>query len=113
MNSAVSFFVGAVTFVLVMILKMPVKRITWWLAKHCRTEERSRYVFYKRCNSVLFILTAVVAVYSYYVLYRLIALDHFKWCCTLKAAAIAMAIYAVYELWFGSDYENWKDNDLI
>jgi len=33
-------------------------------------------------------------------------MDHFKWCCSLKAGAVAIAIYAVYEQWFGERDKN-------
>lgn len=97
MNDAVTFFVGCFTFVIVMILKIPVKKITWHLAQRNTLDRDACYIRYKRYNAVLFLLVAAVAVGAYYVLYRLVNLDHFKLCCTLKAGALAIALYAVYD----------------
>ena len=102
MNDAVTFFVGCVTFVVIMLLKIPVKKFTWKLAERHSWCDEDCYVRYKRYNSVLFFLIALVAVAIYYILYRVVELDHFKLCCTLKAGAMAIALYAVYEQWVGS-----------
>lgn len=92
-----------------MLLKIPIKKITWIIASSCKKDNEQKYCLYKRCNCIILFLTCLVAVLSYYILYRIIELDHFKLCCTLKAAAIAFTIYAVYELWFGSDYDMKKN----
>lgn len=97
MNDAVTFLVGCFTFLAVNQLKRPIKVWNWKLAKgdYCR---------YRRLNMVIFLLVMAVAVSSYYILYRLVNLDHFKLCCTLKAGAMAVAIYAVYEQWTCSSF---------
>ena len=84
-----------------MILKIPVKKLTWKLAKRYGGAQEDCYCRYRRYNSVLFLLVTVVAVGAYYVLYRLLELDHFKLCCTLKAGAMAIAFYDIYEQWTG------------
>lgn len=104
MNSAVSFFVGCVTFVLVMWIKCPIKKLTWQLS--IRLEDNSEEIrrLYKRLNMIIFIVVVVVAMVVYYILYCTLSLHHFKWCCTLKAAAIAVALYMLYEQWMGKNH---------
>ena len=97
MNDAVTFLVGCFTFLLIKFLKIPFKRLNWKLS-------RGNYQRYRRYNVVIFLLVMVVSVGAYYLLYRLVELDHFKLCCTLKAGAMAVAIYAVYEQWTGGGY---------
>ena len=95
MNDAVTFLVGCFTFLAVNILKKPIKK---WNRKRAGGNDPQ----YRRRNMLIFLLVMAVSVGSYYVLYRLVELDHFKLCCTLKAGAMAVAIYAVYEQWTGS-----------
>ena len=102
MNQTVTFFVGLFTFLVVMALKIPVKKINWKLSGRRYSDPEKRYLCYRRYNFSLFFLVMAVSVGSYYVLYRLVQLDHFKLCCTLKAGAMAIAIYAVDEQWSGS-----------
>ena len=97
MNDAVTFLVGCFTFLVMKPLKYPIKKWNWKLA-------RGNYERYRRYNAVIFLLVMAVSVGTYYLLYRLVDLDHFKLCCTLKAGAMAMAIYAVYEQWTGSSF---------
>ena len=95
MNDKVTFLVGCFTFLTVNFLKRPLKKCNWKLSQGNMKQ-------YKRRNILIFLLVMAVSVGSYYALYRLVALDHFKLCCTLKAGAMAVAIYAVYEQWSGS-----------
>ena len=103
MNNTLNFLVGCFTFAAVMLLKIPVKKLTWKLARRCSRDEEECCCRYRRYNSVLFLLVTVISVGAYYILYRLMNLDHFKLCCTLKAGAIAIAFYAVYEQWTGPE----------
>ncbi len=100
MNNAIAFFVGTITFVAMMIIKIPIKRFILWLAGP--EDYDGRDVLIKRCNSVLFVVTMVVAVFIYWGIVQIIDVHHFKLCCSLNAGAIAIAIYAVYEQWFGA-----------
>lgn len=95
MNFAISFFVGSVTFVLMMLVKIPVKKATRLLAR--RAEENRQEILRKRYNLILMVLTMVLACIIYTFVLRWLGDTHFKLCCTMKAGVIAMALYAVYE----------------
>lgn len=101
MNTAIAFFIGCLTFVLMMGIKIPIKKLIFSLVERAVEGETRRYVMYKRWNTVLLFVTAAVAAVCYYLVGLVLGLDHFKWCCSLKAGAIAIALYAVYEQWFG------------
>ena len=101
MNMAISFFVGCITFVLVMLFKLPVKKITAALASYIAIEEEQEYLLYKRFNIVIMLFAMLIAMVSYYSIIQVMGLEHIKWCCSLKAGAIAIALYAVYELLLG------------
>ena len=97
MNDAITFLVGCVTFLTVNLLKIPIK--AW-----NRKQAKENYSRYRIRNSVIFLLVMAVAVGTYAMLYHLADLDHFKLCCPLKAGAMAVAIYAVYEQWTCSSF---------
>lgn len=99
MNDAIAFFVGCVTFVSMMLIKIPIKRFIVWLVGGETSGDKR--ILIKRCNSILFIVTMIVAVLLYWGLFKILDIDHFKLCCSLKAGAIAIALYAAYEQWFG------------
>lgn len=101
MNGAISFFVGCITFVLMMVIKIPIKRLVLSVVEQRIYEEEEQYVWYKRWNTVLLLVTLLVSAVVYYFVGAFLEIDHFKWCCSIKAGAIAIALYAVYEQWFG------------
>lgn len=94
-NSMITFFVGCVTFVLMMLIKIPIKRYTREVAKD--------FSQYRHFNIIVLGLTFLVALICYCFVLVWIGESHFKLCCALKGAAVAVAIYAVYEQWFGED----------
>ncbi len=100
MNMAISFFVGCITFVLVMLIKLPIKKITAAVASHIAINDEQEYLLYKRFNIVIMLLAMLIAVVSYYSIIQVMGLEHIKWCCSLKAGAISVALYAIYELLF-------------
>ena len=99
MNAAISFFVGCITFVLMMVIKVPIKRIIRSLVE-CYVQEEKQYVMYKRWNTILFGVAILIAAICYFYVAIVLGIDHFKWCCSVKAGAVAIALYAVYEQWF-------------
>lgn len=101
MNAAISFFVGCLAFVLMMGIKIPVKRLVFTMVERAYYEEEKQFIMYKRWNTVLLGIAMLVAAVCYYFVGQVLEIDHFKWCCSLKAGAIAIALYAVYEQWFG------------
>ena len=100
MNMAIAFFVGCVTFVLMMIIKIPIKKIIFSVVECVVDDEDRQYILYKRWNTILFFVTLLVAAVCYCYVAVVLKIDHFKWCCSVKAGAIAIALYAVYEQWF-------------
>lgn len=103
MNSTICFFVGSVTFVLMLLLKIPVKKLTWQIAGDYFSDSKKRYRIFKRLNMSIIVLTMLVAFICYCLVLLCIKEAHFKLCCTLKAGAVAIAFYAIYEQWFGED----------
>lgn len=101
MNAAITFFVGCMTFVLMMGIKIPVKKMISSFVENVIPDENRRCVICKRCNAILFPIVLLVAAVGYYCVLKMMEIEHFKWCCSLKAGAIAIALYAVYEQWFG------------
>lgn len=101
MNMAIAFFTGCVTFVLMLVIKIPIKKLTYRFADRVTSDEESQHVLYKRCNVVIILITMVVAIICYYLVLQVLGEDHFKVCCSIKAGAIAIALYAAFEQWFG------------
>lgn len=101
MISAIAFFVGCLTFVLMMVIKIPIKKLIYVLVEQMVYDEDRLYIVYKRCNVVLLFIALLIAAVCYCYVAVLLEVDHLKWCCSLKAGAIAIALYAVYEQWFG------------
>lgn len=95
MNFTIAFFVGSATFVLMMLLKIPIKHLTAYFAD--RADFEMRDVLYKRYNIVLQILTMALAYIIYMFVLKWLGDDHFKLCCSMKAGVIAIALYSVYE----------------
>lgn len=103
MNTAVAFFAGCVSFVMMMVIKLPIKKLTRMLVEQLEYYEEKRYVLYKRFNGVIILLTIIVAAVCYYLISTILGVKHFKLCCSLKAGMIAIALYAAYEQWFGEE----------
>lgn len=103
MNSAISFFVGCLTLVLMMIIKIPIKKMVFKLSWEISKEEKQQQMVYKRLNSILIVCVMLVSVVCYYLVLMVLGEEHFKLCCSVKAGAIAVALYAVLEQWFGDD----------
>lgn len=101
MNAEIAFFVGCLTYVIMMGLKIPIKRFTEMIIEeYCLNKTtREKMILKKRMNFSIIILNFVVAAICYYVVLRVQGDTHYKWCCTLKAGAISTAIYAIYEQW--------------
>ncbi len=95
MNSAVTFFVGCSTFAIMMLVKIPIKKLNVELAKSV--------LQYKHLNIFLIILTLLVAIICYCFTLVWLGETHFKLCCAVKGATVAMAFYAIYEQWCGED----------
>ncbi len=57
MNSVITFFVGCAAFAVMMLVKIPIKKLNWELAKS--------ELQYKRLNIFLIILTFLVAIICY------------------------------------------------
>ena len=95
MNCIIIFFIGAITFALMFLIKIPIKKLT--------NDLTDNYVKRKRMNFIVIIVTIIVAIVSYCFVLVWLGITHFKLCIALQGAALAMAFYAIYEQWFGND----------
>lgn len=105
MNMAISFFVGCVVFVMMMFIKIPTKRFCKRFAGKIGKSDEEKQLLYRRLNVVIIFLTMVLSMIVYYLVLLVMGETHFKMCCSLKAGAIAVAIYMIFEQWFGDDFQ--------
>ena len=112
MNNVIAFFVGSITFALVMILKFPIKRFIKLEMDKTNLDYEKKRLYRKRLNTIIFFLVFFIAVVTYYFVLQWLHDDHFKWCCSLKAGTIAIAIYALFEQWFGEDSSREKSEKM-
>jgi len=98
-NMAIAFFVGCITFVLMMIIKVPIKKLNLWLVeKYCVEEEQQ--LIYKRLNVSIMVVAIVVSMLCFYVVARMFEIENIKWCCAIKGGTIAIALHTIYAQWF-------------
>ena len=105
MNMSIVFFVGCITFVLMMFIKKPIKKLNSGLALKATKADVERIVLYKRLNVVIIFVTMMLSMVCYYFVLKLLGEGHFKMCCSIKAGAIAVALYMVFEQWIGDDFQ--------
>lgn len=105
MNTAISFFVGCITFVAMMFIKKPIKRVTFGLAEKKGKREEDKRVLYKRLNIMIIFAAMFVAMIFYYLVLIFLGETHFKMCCSLKAGAVSVALYVIFEQWFGDNFQ--------
>ncbi len=96
MNFTIAFFVGCMTLALMMLIKIPIKAITEKLADRTFSEE-DNHIINRRYNLIIILMVFVVACIIYYFVLSWLGDDHFKFCCSLKAGCIAVALYAAFE----------------
>jgi len=100
MNMAIAFFGGCMTFVLMMVIKIPIKKINMVLTERYCEDEEKKQLFYKRLNVSIIVVTMLVSMLCYYVVARMFVISNIKWCCAMKGGAIAIALHAIYAQWF-------------
>ena len=105
MNMSIAFFVGCITFVLMMFIKKPIKKLNSGLVLKATKVDVERIVLYKRLNVVIIFVTMMLSMVCYYFVLKLLGEGHFKMCCSIKAGAIAVALYMVFEQWIGDDFQ--------
>ena len=96
MNMAIAFFSGCMTFVLMMVVKLPIKKMNKMLAKCFCEEEDRRLLLYKRLNVSIMVVAMFLSMVCYYVVAEMIVVSNIKWCCAMKGGAIAIALHAIY-----------------
>lgn len=100
MNMAIAFFSGCMTFVLMMVIKMPIKKVNQMVAGALCEEERERRFLYKRLNVSVMVVAVLVSMLCYYIVAELFMVSNIKWCCAMKGGAIAIALHALYSQLF-------------
>ncbi len=103
MKIAIAFFAGCITFVLMMLIKIPIKKIMRIIAGKVEEDDEEQYVLYKRLNGIIVLVAMMLAMICSYMIYAVLGIEHFKVCYALKAGAISVALYALYEQWFGEE----------
>ena len=104
MNMAISFFVGCITFVVMLFVKLPIKKINYKLASRVIDNETEKKRLYKKLNVIIIFIAMMLSMIFYYIVLRMLGGTHFKMCCSVKAGAIAVALYMIFEQWFGDDF---------
>lgn len=99
MNMALAFFCGCTTFVLMMIIKIPIKKLNKVIAERFCAEEEKAHT-YKRLNVSIMFIALLLSMICYYIIAETIGISNIKWCCAMKGGAIAIALHALYSQWF-------------
>ncbi len=103
MNNMITVFVGCLTLVILMFLKGFIKQMTRKLAEILSDNEEEQYILYKRLNTIIIVAAFGVSLVCYYIVLKVLGEMHFKMCICMKAAALSVALYAVFEQWFGEN----------
>ncbi len=97
MNMAIAFFGGCMTFVLMMVIKLPIKKLNHWIAEQFYKDDDEQKLLYKRLNVSIMVTAMLLSMLCYYVVAGMIfEVSNLKWCCAMKGGAIAIALHAVY-----------------
>lgn len=101
MNMAIAFFCACATFVLMMGIKIPIKKVNRWLVENFFKESKNKKLLYKRLNVSIMVAAMLLAMFCYYVIAGLMfELSNLKWCYAMKGGAMAIAFHAMYAQWF-------------
>lgn len=103
MNSTIVVWDGIITFVIMLFLKIPVKKCTYYIAKTFAGDSKRQYKLYRRANFAVIVLVFLVSLLVYSLLLLWLESAHFKLCCSMKLGAVAMSIYALFEQLFGKN----------
>lgn len=101
---------GILTFVIIMIMKIPVKKINKRIAQHYSKNNEADNKLYHRLNFIVIVFTIIVSVIIYSVELSHFGISHFKLCVPLKSGALAMAIYAVGEQVFKKTFDEGEED---
>lgn len=97
MNMAIAFFGGCMTFVLMMVIKIPIKKLNRWIVECYFEDYEDKELLYKRLNVSVMVAAMLLSMMCYYVVAGIIfEVSNLKWCCAMKGGAIAIALHAVY-----------------
>lgn len=100
MNQLLAVITGVLVFGLVQVLKGPIKKgICKYVAKR-DTEVSKRELLRKRLGCSLAIVAFLLAIILDIVLTLAIGRGHVQLCYGLKAGAVSVFIYVIYEQWF-------------
>lgn len=101
MNRAIIFCVGCFTFVVMFLIKYPIKKMSKSIAVSMGFDKESEEALRRRLNLLVIFFVLLVALASYHQILQWMNETHVKLCCALKGAALSMAFYAIFEQWMG------------
>ena len=105
MNHAITFFVGCVTFVIMFLVKIPIKKCSRAIAERLAYDDNHEERLRRRINLMIYAFTILVSLICYYQILSWLEETHVKLCCALKGSCFAVAFYAIYEQWFGEGFK--------
>lgn len=96
-NDQIMFVVGIITFFIMMLVKIPLKKCTREFASRLAVDDEEEALFYHRFNLIIILFAMIIAMILYCFILLYLGRSHFKLCYCLKAGAISMAIYEVLD----------------
>lgn len=101
MNRAIIFCVGCFTFVVMFLIKYPIKKMSKSISVSLGYDGEAGEILRRRLNILVIFFVLLTALASYHQILLWMNETHVKLCCALKGAALAMAFYAIFEQWIG------------
>lgn len=96
-NDNIMFIVGIVTFFVMILVKIPLKKCTREFADRLAADDEEERIFYHRFNLIIPLFAMIISMILYCLVLIYLGRSHFKFCYCLKAGAIAMALNEVIE----------------
>lgn len=102
MENVLAAVTGLATFLVMFLCKIPIKKFSRRRSGMGNRTGRERYAAYRRWNLGIIAAVFLISAAAYYAACRLGGIHH-KLCCSFKAGVIALALYAVYDQFFGRE----------
>lgn len=99
-NYTIAAICGLATFLLMLVIKIPVKIITRKIAETRDGSDYDRRVLNKRLNLIIIVLTFLLGFILFWESNNLLKIEHFSMSHAIEAGAFAIAYYALFERFF-------------